>query len=83
MHRFDVEEGQWLSITAMSRARGNLAVSELGGAFYCVGGGTPTTQYDLAERHVPVPLLLPTAPQTAMKAMRNDCANTTCRGKPS
>ena len=83
VHRFDVEEGRWLSITPMSRARGNLAVSELGGAFFCVGGGTPTTQYDLAERCVFVPLSLPEAPQADMKTVRNDYNDATCRGKPS
>ena len=49
-HRFDIELGQWLSIALMSRPRGSLAVSEMGGAFYAVGGGTASAQYDLAER---------------------------------
>ena len=48
--RFDVEQGQWHTCCSMSRPRGSLSVSELSGAFFCVGGGTPTRQYDMAER---------------------------------
>ncbi|CAL5218836.1 g567 [Coccomyxa viridis] len=52
--RFDIEDGTWLPLAPMSMARGSLAVSELGGAFFCVGGGTPLVQYNLAERYDPV-----------------------------
>lgn len=44
----DDQEG-WSTVAPMSRIRGSLALSFLGGTFYAIGGGIPSEQYSLVE----------------------------------
>lgn len=55
----DHEDG-WSAVAPMSKIRGSLASSRIGGTFYAIGGGIPSEQYSLVEGWVliiPLPLV--------------------------
>lgn len=53
----DDQDG-WSTVAPMSKIRGSLALSFLGGIFYAIGGGIPSEQYSLVEGYAAVLLLL-------------------------
>ncbi|BDA43628.1 probable Kelch-like protein 20 at C-terminar half [Coccomyxa sp. Obi] len=49
----DDEDG-WSTVAPMSKIRGSLACSRIGGTFYAIGGGIPSEQYTLVEGYDPI-----------------------------
>lgn len=50
------QEG-WSTVAPMSKIRGSLALSFLGGTFYAIGGGIPSEQYSLVEGYATISYL--------------------------
>lgn len=82
------EEDKWSTVAPMSKIRGSLASSRIGGTFYAIGGGIPSEQYSLVEGWAsitPLPLVSFRGCHTFMSrsvershSMSRSCCETWC-----
>lgn len=67
-----IEEDGWSTVASMSKIRGRLASSRIGGTFYAIGGGIPSEQYSLVEGWaliIPMPLVQQRMPNMCLNVL--------------